>query len=113
MSDFGTFIRSARQGAIVERVTLQRPGQPEVIRKVQFPDREGDRRLYLDLPALRQLVELAERSATHRVVIHGVVVEVEQLRDQRGHVFESWTFNGHVAPEGATLDDAMKGRTGG
>lgn len=105
-------IQSAR-GAIADRVAFQRPGSPEVLRKVQFPDTDGDRRLYVDVGTLRQLLQMAEASVTHRVVIHSVVVEVEQLRDKTGHVFEAWTFVGHPAPEGATLDEAMKGRVGG
>lgn len=104
---------SAR-GVTVTRNPLQRPGQPEVLRKVQFPDRAGDRRLYIDVAALEQMLAMARASVTHRVVLHGVTVEVELVRSKLdGHEYEVWTFNGQAAPEGATLDDAMKGRHGG
>lgn len=92
---------------ISEQAALQRPGGYETLRKIRFPDGVGrfqDRRLHLDLKMLRMLVEMAEGSPTQRAVIHGVVVDVEQLRTPNGHVFESWTFAGHPVGEGTQKD---------
>jgi len=109
MSDNDAPFRSVR-GPIIDRVPFQRPGQPEVIKRIQFPDGPGDRRLYLEVSALEKLLEYARSSITNRAVIHGVVVEVEQIRTKDGHVYEVWAFVGHPAPEGSSLEDVMKGK---
>lgn len=92
---------------------LHRPGQAATIRKVRFPDDVRDRRLHLDLAALRGLVELAESSPLQRVVLHGVQVEVEVRRDSSGHTWENWALVAReVVPEGTHRDQVVRAREG-
>jgi len=95
MADWEEAFRSARL-PVRERAVLQEPGHDEVLRRVEIPDGRvtgsQDRRLFLDVEALRHALEVAQSSPTLRAVFHGVRLVVEQRRTQGGHVYEVWTF---------------------
>ena len=73
----------------VAKPPLQRgEDYPEVlsVREIGGPEDPADRRLVVDLATLEQLCEVARTSLSQRVVIHGIGLRVQTLRDrQSGH----------------------------
>ena len=62
-----------------------------------------DRRLYLELAELRQLLALAERSPTQRVVIHHAGVRVRRVQDGTHAVDVLSIVGDHVQSEPFSL----------
>lgn len=91
---------SALSQLSVERPGLHQPGRDPCLRDVVYggPQDPTDRRLILDTRTLRAMLEVAEASATGRVVIHSVGIRVRQHRAAGGHLYEIAYIEGR-APE--------------
>lgn len=66
------------------------------------PDEVGDRRLYLSVEELEQLLGVARSSELRRVVVHYAGVRVDEYEDttDAGHRWEVWhLLGGHLEPE--------------
>lgn len=87
-------IQATLRGPVRSIPPLQEPGHDEVVSKALFPDREGDRRLYVDTAFLRKMLAVAESSPGLRAVLHNVKLSVTQYRAKNGHVYEVWAFEG-------------------
>ncbi len=77
----------------LQRVALQLPNRPTILRDVQYGggDDDTDRRMVLDTAQLRMLLDMAEHSLTGRVVLHRVGIRVQLLED-KGHRYEWCTL---------------------
>lgn len=106
---------------------LDRPNQDRIIRRWELFTEPGaptvdslargmgprDARLYLDVKALEYLLDQARSSLTQRVVIHGLVIEVELRENSNGHRYQVAKFRGVPAPEWSTSSGDLKAKYGG
>ncbi len=75
---------------------LQMPGRDKLLRTSTLcgPELAGDRRLYLSVQMLAELLEVARSSPMSRVRVNRVGVRVDLHVDNSGHEYENWTLIG-------------------
>lgn len=91
---------------------LQRPGHHRIEQEVVIggPEDVGDRRMYLHVEELRQLLEQAEKSRSRRVVLHHAGVKVTTFRTSKGHVYQAWQIvGGKLESEEPEIFTALEG----
>ena len=80
----------------VNRSPLQRPGGDKLLRTAVTggPSKGGDRRVYLSVDLLAQLLEVARSSTMRRVQVDRAGVRVDLYQRPDGHRYEVWTLVG-------------------
>ena len=75
---------------------VQRPGTDRLIRTavVGGPNKEGDRRVYLSVELLKNLLEIARSSPMRRCEVTRAGVRVDLYLTPNGHQYEVWTLIG-------------------
>jgi hypothetical protein len=85
---------------------LQAPGTHTKVREVDVGGEgdSGDRRMFLSVRELEELLAVARSSLTGRVVMHGVSLRVATYQDRKGHRYDVLKIgSSHVEPEPAPL----------
>lgn len=88
---------------------LQRPGADQIVRTavVGGPNKPGDRRIYLSVATLSQLLDVARSSAMQRVQVDRAGVRVDLYRSDTGHEYEVWSLVGQD-PRPETVPDFVR-----
>lgn len=76
------------------------------------PEKGGDRRVYLSVKLLAQLLDCARSSNMQRVIVDRAGVRVDLYRAAGGHEYEVWTLIG-ANPRPEPIPDFVKAASGG
>jgi hypothetical protein len=68
---------------------IQIAGQDEIMREYTFNSQLNDQdvRMYLDIPTLEKLLEVARQSRLGKVILHGAGIKVSVRRSRDGHIY--------------------------
>lgn len=86
------------------------PGNGNTLLKtvtVAGPDKEGDRRFYLDKKTLLQLAEIASSSILQRVQINRAGIQVQLYQSKNGHTYEVWKIVGLEPVPESSMDGLL------
>ena len=92
----------------VNQNPLQTNSQDTLLKSVTVggPEKEGDRRIYLDKKTLLELVEIAKSSVVQRVQINRAGIQVNLYQRADGHTYEIWKLVG-IQPVPESVMDGL------
>ena len=81
---------------IVRTAPLQDPSQDEILREYQLGGVHSDRdvRFIMDAETLEALLEVANLSATRRVILNRAGIRMKVRRARTGHIYETLHLDG-------------------
>ena len=71
------------------------------------PEKEGDRRMYLDRKTIAQLQEIAQGSIVQRAQVNRCGIQVSLYQRPDGHQYEVWTIVGLKPVPESSMDGLL------